>query len=125
MQAARFTVAMMMQLKNRPEIDGAEAADDAGGLAGVAQLVELEIGEHAGAPPQARVEEDRGHAGEHEGPPLPVAGDALRADEVGDQVGRVAAEKVVATIESPASHQGTERPEAKNSAVLLPPRRAT
>src|SRR4029078_5145900 len=33
--------------------------------------------------------------------------------------------KVVATIDSPASHQGTARPEAKNSAVLLPPRRAT
>ena len=32
----------------------------------------------------------------------------------------VSLEKVVATIESPASHQGTERPEAKNSAVLLP-----
>src|SRR5215212_827747 len=27
---------------------------------------------------------------------------------------------VVATIESPASHHGTERPEAKNSEVLLP-----
>ena len=27
---------------------------------------------------------------------------------------------VVATIESPASHHGTERPEAKNSDVLLP-----
>ncbi len=28
--------------------------------------------------------------------------------------------KVVATIERPASHQGTERPEAKNSEVFLP-----
>ena len=28
--------------------------------------------------------------------------------------------KVVATIESPASHHGTDRPEAKNSVVLLP-----
>ena len=34
----------------------------------------------------------------------------------------VSLEKVVATMESPASHQGTERPEAKNSAVLLPER---
>src|SRR5437868_710836 len=32
---------------------------------------------------------------------------------------------VVATIESPASHHGTERPEAKNSVVFLPARRAT
>src|SRR5258705_12829624 len=29
---------------------------------------------------------------------------------------------VVATIERPASHQGTDRPEAKNSEVLLPAR---
>ncbi len=35
----------------------------------------------------------------------------------------VSLEKVVATIDSPASHQGTARPEAKNSAVLLPARR--
>ena len=34
----------------------------------------------------------------------------------------VSLENVVATIERPASHQGTERPEAKNSAVLLPER---
>ena len=32
--------------------------------------------------------------------------------------------KVVATIDRPASHQGTARPEAKNSEVLLPLRRA-
>src|SRR6185503_8715466 len=30
---------------------------------------------------------------------------------------------VVATIERPASHQGTERPEAKNSEVFWPARR--
>jgi hypothetical protein len=29
---------------------------------------------------------------------------------------------VVATIERPASHQGTDRPEAKNSVVFLPAR---
>ena len=34
----------------------------------------------------------------------------------------VSLENVVATIEMPASHQGTERPEAKNSAVLFPER---
>src|SRR5882724_5669944 len=31
--------------------------------------------------------------------------------------------KVVATMERPASHQGTERPETKNSEVFLPARR--
>jgi hypothetical protein len=34
----------------------------------------------------------------------------------------VSLENVVATIESPASHHGTERPDAKNSAVLFPDR---
>ena len=34
----------------------------------------------------------------------------------------VSLEKVVATIEMPASHQGTDRPEAKNSVVLFPER---
>ena len=37
----------------------------------------------------------------------------------------VSLEKVVATMERPASHHGTERPEAKNSAVLLPERLLT
>src|SRR5919108_4050547 len=32
--------------------------------------------------------------------------------------------KVVATIDKPASHQGTDRPEAKNSEVFLPARLA-
>ena len=31
--------------------------------------------------------------------------------------------KVVATIDSPASHHGTARPDAKNSEVFLPARR--
>ena len=34
----------------------------------------------------------------------------------------VSLENVVATMESPASHHGTDRPEAKNSAVLFPER---
>ena len=34
----------------------------------------------------------------------------------------VSLENVVATMEMPASHHGTERPEAKNSAVFLPER---
>jgi hypothetical protein len=35
----------------------------------------------------------------------------------------VSALKVVATIDRPASHQGTARPDPKNSDVLLPARR--
>src|ERR1041385_3420102 len=37
----------------------------------------------------------------------------------------VSLEKVVATVERPASHHGTLRPEAKKSAVVLLERRAT
>ena len=33
-------------------------------------------------------------------------------------------ENVVATIDTPISHQGAARPDVKNSEVLLPPRRA-
>src|SRR5689334_21890943 len=36
----------------------------------------------------------------------------------------VSVENVVATIETPMSHQGADRPEVKNSAVLVPARRA-
>src|SRR6266511_2568136 len=36
----------------------------------------------------------------------------------------VSVEKVVATIETPISHQGADRPDVKNSAVLRPARRA-
>ena len=36
----------------------------------------------------------------------------------------VSAAKVVATIEMPASHHGTLRPERKNSPSVEPPRRA-
>src|SRR6185295_15255717 len=36
----------------------------------------------------------------------------------------VSVENVVATIETPTSHQGAERPDVKNSTVLEPARRA-
>ena len=36
----------------------------------------------------------------------------------------VSAANVVATIDVPASHQGSSRPERKNSSMLLPARRA-
>jgi hypothetical protein len=46
-----------------------------------------------------------------------------RSAAVASSVG-VSVLKVVATIETPISHQGAERPEVKNSAVLEPARRA-
>src|ERR1022692_909122 len=79
-------------VEEETEIDGAEAAHGAGGLSGVAHFVEFQVGEDAGTPPEARVEENRGDAGEGECPPLPVAGDSLGADEVGHQVGCVTRE---------------------------------
>ena len=79
-------------VEEEAEIDRPEAAHEARGLARVAQLVELEVGEDARAPPEPREEEDRRDAREHEGPPLPVPGDALAAHDVGDEVRRVARE---------------------------------
>ena len=79
-------------VEEQPQVDRAEAAHDARRLARVADLVELQVGHHARAPPQPRVEEHRRDAGQHERPPDPVAGHALAPDDVGHQVGRVAAE---------------------------------
>ena len=80
-------------VEEQTEVDGAEPAHHAGGGAGVADLVELEIGHHPGAAPQPGVEEHRRHAGQGERPPHPVAGDALAADDVGDEVRRVAGKR--------------------------------
>ena len=77
-------------VEEQAEVEGAEAAHGAGGLAGVAELVEFQVGEDAGTAPQPRVEEHRRHAGEGKGPPLPIAGYSLGAHEVGHQVRRVA-----------------------------------
>ena len=43
--------------------------------------------------PHLGVEEDGQHASEQEGPPRPVAGDAARADDVGDEVRGVGRER--------------------------------
>ena len=79
-------------VEEQAEVHRAEPADDAGGLARVADLVELEIGQHARPPPQPRVEEHGRDAGQHERPPHPVAGHAVAPHDVGDEVRRVAAE---------------------------------
>ena len=80
-------------VEEQAEIHRAEAAHDRRGFAGVADLVELEIGQDARPAPQARVEEDRRDAREHERPPHPVARDAVAPDDVRDQIRRVAAER--------------------------------
>src|SRR5512140_662675 len=80
-------------VEEEAEVDRAKAADDAGGLARIAELVELEVGQDLGAAPHPGVKEDGRDAGQGEGPPDPVARDAVAADDVGDQVRRVAAER--------------------------------
>ena len=80
-------------VEEEAQVHRAEPAHRSGGVARVAQLVELQVRQHARAPPQPRVEEHRGHARQGEGPPLPVARHALGAHEVGHQVGRVAGER--------------------------------
>src|SRR4029453_11403913 len=73
-------------VEEKSEEHRAEAANEACGRARVADLVELEVCEHAGTPPESRVEKHGRHAGEHEGPPHPVAGDTSRAHDVGPGV---------------------------------------
>ena len=79
-------------VEEEPEVYGAEAADDRGGLAGVTDFVELEIGHDARTAPEAGVEENGRHTGQGKSPPTPIAGDALLADDIGDEVGGIAAE---------------------------------
>ncbi len=66
------------------EIEGAKAAQEGGGFAGVADFGEFDVGHDAGAAPQAGVEEDGEHAAGDEVPPQPVAGDAAHRDHAGD-----------------------------------------
>ncbi len=77
-------------VEEEAQVYGAESAHRRGGFARVTQFVEFQIREHSRAPPQPRIEEDCSHARKGESPPLPVARHALRADEVGHQVRRIA-----------------------------------
>src|SRR6185295_9934435 len=73
-------------VEEQPQVDGAKAADDAGSFARIPDFVELEIGQHAGAPPQPRIEKDRRDPGEDERPPDPVARHTVSANDVGNEV---------------------------------------
>ena len=74
------------------EVDGAETAEEGGGISGVAHFGELDVGHQAGAAPEAREEKDGHHSGGKEGPPDPVAGDSLGVDEAGDEQRRIGGE---------------------------------
>ena len=79
-------------VEQEAQVEGAKAAHDTGRGVRVADLVELQIRHHPRTSPELCVEEHGRHPGQHERPPDPVAGDARAADDVGDQVGGVAAE---------------------------------
>ncbi len=68
------------QVEKEAEVQRAKSAHERGRLARVADLVELEIGEHVRASPESRVEEHSGHAGEQEGPPGPVVRHSVLAN---------------------------------------------
>ena len=75
------------------EIEGAEAAQERGGFAGIADFGEFDVGHDAGAAPQAGVEEHGEHAARDEVPPQPVARDAAHRDHAGDGQRRVGGER--------------------------------
>src|SRR5881296_1841581 len=55
-------------VEEHAEVDRAKSAQERGGLAGVAQLVERDIGERRRSPPQLGVEEHGANAGDGKGP---------------------------------------------------------
>ena len=87
----------------RAEIDGAEAAEEGGGFALIAELDEFDVGKNFGAAPVAREEKDGHHAAEALRPPEPVAGDAVARDESGDEQRSVGGE-------SGGDHGGAREP---------------
>ena len=112
-------------VEEEPEIDGAEPAHPRGGLARVAHLVELEIGEHARAAARAarrRTPSSCRSAGTPTTPSWPAT--PRSRTRLVTRFG-VSVLNVVATIETPTSHHGAARPDVKNSAVLDPARRAS
>ena len=79
-------------VENEAEVDGAETAQRLGGRARITNLVEPKVRREGTPAPELRVDEDGEHAREQEGPPGPVPGDALGADEVRHEVRGVAGE---------------------------------
>ena len=74
------------------EVKGAKTAQESRGLARVAHLRELYVGEQARAPPQAGEKKHRHHARGQKAPPQPVAGDPEFVDQTGDEQGGIGGE---------------------------------
>ena len=81
------------QVDRDREVERAKAAQHRRRLAAVPHLGELDVGHHVRAPPEPREEEHREHAAHQHVPPQPVAGDAVRDDEPGDDERRVGGER--------------------------------
>lgn len=79
-------------VEDEAEIEGAESPQEGGFFSAVAELVELDIGHDAGASPEFGKDKDGDHSRDEEGPPAPVCGDSLVADELGDEVWGVGGE---------------------------------
>ena len=79
----------MIRLIGQGEVQRPEAAQRRRRLAAVAQLGELEVGQHAGPAPQPGEEEDRQDARDGPVPPQPVAGDAVAGHQPGHDQRRV------------------------------------
>jgi hypothetical protein len=73
-------------VEEHAQVERPEPAQDRGGLAAVAQLIELDVGLGPRAVPELRVDEDGEHARQQESPPDPVAGDAVLADDFREEV---------------------------------------
>ena len=80
------------QIDRQGEIERAEAPQHRRRLAAVAQLGELEVGEHARPAPEPGEEEDREDPRDRAVPPEPVAGDAVLGDQAGHHQRRVGRE---------------------------------
>ena len=90
-------------VEEHAEIDGAEAAQEGGRRAGIAQLVEIDVGQRARPAPQLGVEEHGHHAGDEKGPPQPIHADAAGAHQIGHEIGRVGGK-------GGRHHRGAEQP---------------
>ena len=80
------------QVDRQGEIDRAEPPQNRGGLAAVADLRELEIGQDAGPTPEAGEEEDGQDPRDRAVPPEPVPRDPVLGDQAGDHERRIGGE---------------------------------
>ena len=80
-------------VEQEAQVDRPEAAEHRRRLPRVADLVELEVGQHPRAAPELGVEEDGGHSRQQERPPEPVLGHPALPDHVGDEIRGVGAER--------------------------------